>query len=385
MYPKLSILTTHYAVLFFSCAGLALLISGLWFAGDLLATGSASGSTGWGTEHVTHVLLIVGGLVPLFVVSWFLYLFGGTTISAGKIGRVIVFCYLTTGLMLLGSLLPFVAFPLAPSLQQLMIASPVGVTPGCKTAGDHGSVLKELACGAHTDQWIVNIGGVVESAPGPAATSGPANAAGGQSLADGVPSVGLKDRKWATVEVRGGLVVPLYFVILALMGAAISMTRGVPRCQQRLIPGQPDSITPEEAREYLVLQIMQVFSAPLIAIVSYHIFEPESARTSVILGFACGFASETILLFISAAIRKLNPDGPLPAQSRITAQANGGRAVAAVSASPADVPAGPFAASGHVRASRSEPMTRDGPDEARQTDAGSYSGRHNAGTTGPAA
>jgi hypothetical protein len=94
------------------------------------------------------------------------------------------------------------------------------------------------------------------------------------------------------------------------MGAAVSMTRRVPEYQERLIPGTPDSITREEARQYLVFQVMQVISAPMIAIVAYHMVEPETPKVSVLLGFISGFASETILLHILAAARKLTPSAP---------------------------------------------------------------------------
>lgn len=103
--------------------------------------------------------------------------------------------------------------------------------------------------------------------------------------------------------------VPLYFVVLSLMGAAVSMTRRVPEYQGRvaLPQGSPKSITREQAREYLVFQIMQVISAPLIAITAYFLVEPGARASSVALGFASGFASETILLVIRALVEKLEP------------------------------------------------------------------------------
>ncbi|MGO4416044.1 MULTISPECIES: hypothetical protein [Cupriavidus] len=334
MRTMLRIRSRQTAILIASISLIAVCSFGLLSAAEELTQTSTSNNTHSDATYVTHVMVVVGGLVPMIVVGWFLYLFSGITISPRKIRGVIVFCYLTTGLMIIGCLLPFVVFPLAPELQRLMIASPVGVTPGCKNAADQGTVLKELACSAHTDQWIVNIGGVVERVDPLTVSSGHAQTVLGllESAATATPAA--LGTKWASVQVRGGVVVPLYFVIIALMGAAISMTRSVPRCQKRLIPGQADSITPEEGREYLVLQVMQVFSAPLIAIVAYHIFEPDSARTSVILAFACGFASETILLFISAAIKKLNPEGPLPpARSVPMADSPGAPASNAASAS----------------------------------------------------
>ena len=101
--------------------------------------------------------------------------------------------------------------------------------------------------------------------------------------------------------------VPLYFVVLSLMGAAVSMTRRVPEYQGQVVQGAPRPITRNQAREYLVFQIMQVVSAPLIAITAYYSIEPGSRATSVALGFASGFASETVLLAIRALVEKLVP------------------------------------------------------------------------------
>ncbi len=58
----------------------------------------------------------------------------------------------------------------------------------------------------------------------------------------------------------------------------------------------------------MVFQIMQVVSAPLIAVVSYHIFEPSSRSVTIALAFASGFASETVLLAIRAFIEKITPE-----------------------------------------------------------------------------
>lgn len=283
---------------------------GLWLIAGEVTTSSGGGGPHQ-SESVTHVFVLFIGLMPLLAVIWFLYLFGGVEVRPGRIGQIIVFCYLTTGVMIAGSLLPFVAMPLAPGLQKFMMDSPVGVIPGCRVSSDQEFVSKEIACSNHAEQWLVNIGGIMEP-PSPIPINGgppepvvATRIAGGSNLQESI-----REKTWPATQIRGGLVVPLYFVVLSLIGAAVSMTRGVPDCQRRLIPGRADSITPEEARGYLVLKIMQMFSAPLIAIVTYHALQPDSAKTSVLLGFACGFASETILVLISASFKKLNPDEP---------------------------------------------------------------------------
>jgi hypothetical protein len=284
------------------------------FSGQALTVANQTGDT----ELVARALLTCIVLAPVLAVIWFLYLFAGIEVAPGKMEQIIVFCYLFTGIALVGSFLPFLAFPFAPSLQQVMIRSPVGVTPGCKNYSidsDAQSVLKELACGKRSAQWIINIGGMATP------ESAPLSADDGQAT----PSQGnVPDRAtaWPIVKIQGGLVVPLYFVILSLMGAAVSMTRRVPEYQQRLIPGAPDSITKEEARQHLVFQIMQVISAPLIAIVAYHLVDPDTPKASIFLGFASGFASETILLHILAAARRFTPNAPTPAAPAVSLSAS---------------------------------------------------------------
>src|SRR5690349_23055331 len=86
------------------------------------------------------------------------------------------------------------------------------------------------------------------------------------------------------------------------------MMRRSPEFQRRIGPNAVNPLSCEEAREYLVFQIMQVFSAPLIAITAYYAFEPSSRAASIALAFITGFSSETILLHIRALTAKLAPE-----------------------------------------------------------------------------
>ncbi|MBI2998138.1 MAG: hypothetical protein HYY46_06735 [Deltaproteobacteria bacterium] len=274
---------------------------------------------------VKAILLLLTGAAVVFI-SWFLYLFTGA-VTDQKINQIILFCYLFIVLSLLGWVVPFVVFPLVPGLHQAMVRSPIGVVAGCSlplTEAPTGSAgtPKELKCDNNTDQWVVNIGGTMGSANKASASERTAEGEkkGGAGVqitkappkqavsSSATPSEGVK-AGWPPVRIQGGLVVPLYFVVLSLMGAAVSMTRRVPEYQGRLaLPqGNQKAITREQAREYLVFQIMQVVSAPLIAITAYYLVEPSLRATSVALGFASGFASETILLVIRALVEKLEP------------------------------------------------------------------------------
>jgi len=86
------------------------------------------------------------------------------------------------------------------------------------------------------------------------------------------------------------------------MGSAVSMTRKVPEYQRRALdPKEP--LTNAQAREYLVFQIMQVLSAPLIGVTVYYLYGPDAPTKSVFLGFA----AEPILLSIPSLVDKLKP------------------------------------------------------------------------------
>jgi len=100
-----------------------------------------------------------------------------------------------------------------------------------------------------------------------------------------------------TVVVHGGLAVPWYFVTLAILGAAVSLARRVPEYHRRAISAE-DSLDAATTREYLEFQILQVLSAPLIAVAAYNLVAPTSISTSAVLGFSSGFSSETVLLAI---------------------------------------------------------------------------------------
>ena len=62
----------------------------------------------------------------------------------------------------------------------------------------------------------------------------------------------------------------------------------------------------------LVFQIMQVATAPLIAVTTYYIILPDTPLKSVVVGFGSGFASEPILLMIRALVDKLKPTTAAP-------------------------------------------------------------------------
>jgi hypothetical protein len=267
--------------------------------------------TFWGCDSPWPGLLIWAGIVPsilgllaiggwhvlghsvrslwLWPIAYFflavltitgIYVFSGT-VTNNKLNQIIRFCYVFTGIALLGSLLPFV---LPDPFRNTDMASraPIGVLQGCvkpPSKDAEKDYPREVLCDHASVQWVANFGGVVKRSA---------------------------DDKTVTGEINGGLVVPLYVVVLALFGGAISMTRRVPEYQRRALDSH-DVLTNAEARENLVFQIMQVFTAPLIAVTTYYIILPDTPLKSVVLGFGSGFASEPILLMIRALVDKLKP------------------------------------------------------------------------------
>lgn len=116
-------------------------------------------------------------------------------------------------------------------------------------------------------------------------------------------------------HVSGGLVIPLYMIVIALIGGCIGMTRRIPEYQARGAPGWPSYYQKNKdqnpklkppldgvrVREFVVFQIMQAVFAPFLAVVAYAVFQPDDISGVVAIGFVSGFASEPILLRIRQA------------------------------------------------------------------------------------
>ncbi|TXL00205.1 hypothetical protein BMR02_06160 [Methylococcaceae bacterium HT1] len=107
---------------------------------------------------------------------------------------------------------------------------------------------------------------------------------------------------------------PLYFIVLALLGGAISLTRRVPEYQKRsasnylsIATDKKPYMTKGQVRESLAFQNIQFISAPLIAIVAYQLIDPGNLASAVALGFIAGFSSEAILMMIRQLTNKITP------------------------------------------------------------------------------
>ena len=251
------------------------------------------------TTRIAVIVVVLFALYGFGLLVTFFWLFRGIKTDEVQLTGIITYCYVFIVFSLSASMLPFVALPLIPSLDDIMMKSPIGIVAGCSIGlkDDEKNVPKELRCGTNSDQWVVNIGGTTilpEPQRAPPADPPPLSTT---AVKVTVP----------VVQIQGGLVVPLYAVVLSLMGAAVSMTRRVPEYQRRLSPGDPEYITYDEARERLVFQIMQVLSAPLVVVTAYYLVDPGSRASTIVLSFASGFSSETVLLLIRAILEKLQP------------------------------------------------------------------------------
>lgn len=186
---------------------------------------------------------------------------------------------------------------------------------------DPKSIPKEVRCDTDTDQWLINLGGTILKTgqpPIPAKPVAEVKRPAAEQKSDGTDaggkSAGSENRSSIRnpVRIHGGLVVPLYFVIIALMGGAVSLLRRVPEIQRRsehdyVGTEKEPRLSPGEVRERLGFQIIQFISAPLIAVTAYHAIGPESKTASVALGFTSGFGSESILLMIRGVVEGIKP------------------------------------------------------------------------------
>ncbi len=202
-----------------------------------------------------------------------------------ELRSIFVYAYIVQGLLVLVLLLTFVA----PSKPRSSSSSYAGFVYGCVHDQErYGSQLTSCNSGSADRQWLLHIG----------SRSLNVRPDGGNNFE-------------APVELSRGLVVPLYVVVLAIIGGALGMNRRLPELQRRAAysyhkdkcrkENDPVPISPIEAREQIVFQLAQLLAAPLIAIVAFSALEPDIVPAAVLIGFASGFSSEPILMKLRAA------------------------------------------------------------------------------------
>ena len=330
-----------------------------WFANADGLSGNADGLSGavFGT--------LISGL------GLFLYLFTGE-ICRRRMVWMIRYSYLFIPVLMLAvTAVPFVIAQRAPLLENLMHNSTIGVVKACRQElKGADKPPPEIQCSEDGEryQWVVNVGGYFDNSRKdtqphePASLELPAHhvtqtvfVSLSQANKDAV--VGDWQQRYGLVaadnrltgkesptvapslpgEIQGGLVVPLYIVVVALIGGVVCMMRRVPVIQLRVSDwfdmdnarqakvsadeshkGEAESsksselpvcmqdypLDPKKARECLIFQMMQALSAPFIAMIAYFFLAPHSFSVGLGIAFVSGFASETILLAIMAQIDK---------------------------------------------------------------------------------
>jgi hypothetical protein len=259
-------------------------------------------------------------LLPFFLLSalalglvtfWFLRAFTGSLETDPRLGernkreieKMVKFCYVFPLLLLLAPVGPFGLILLTPksgSHNGVYIAlsqSPIGFVLGCVDSNDK---TWDLSCGGDEDpyryQWVLNIGGSAFFVD----TFEKSTSSVVAQPTSGSPKPRHLDNRirWLPAELHGGLVIPWYVLIVSIMGGAVGMLRRIPEYQRRALDPSDDSLSPARAREFLVFEIVQVASAPLIAITAYNLLTLQGRAAAVGVAFASGFSSEAILLAI---------------------------------------------------------------------------------------
>ncbi len=252
--------------------------------------------------------------IIVIMVSLYITLFTGD-ITEVKLKGMIRYTYVFTVLALIGSIVPFMYI----SAEDVAPDSPVGLMHGCVERSNKDSFPDEVLCDRKVESenspngignnrlWFVNIGG---------STIYDESETKSLNEPDKSGSSVKSTKKLSLHKVSGGIVVPLYVIVLSLMGAAISMTRRVPEYQRSYFPQvtgtggksrtNDGTISAKRIKDYarlrelLVFQIMQVLSAPMIATVGYYLVAPGTKMASVVIAFVSGFASGVILVAVRA-------------------------------------------------------------------------------------
>lgn len=275
-------------------------------------------------------LTAVGWSVLAAGVAFFLIMLFTGDLTRRKARVLFSVTYLMTIVSLVVPIATIILVARSQYLVEIMEQSPVGLVKG-------------TAKGVQSPQWLVNLGGAVlpaqkikgatespQEAP-PAAAATPA----------GIPSA---NKLYAESEqaqqlpgfayVQGGLVVPFYVIILAMLGGGINMTKKVPDIQKRHdtqeLPEEDESVvksawqapialfrqayataaktklqkqTVSGIRKELIDNYMGLISAPFLAIAVYYLLQIIATNIAepvlVVVSFAIGFVSDSIVTTIT--------------------------------------------------------------------------------------
>lgn len=287
------------------------------------------------------VALTVGGVFALLLII----LFTGR-LTQRRARFLFALAYITTFMSLAVPIGAIVLVSKSQYAVRLMEEAPVGLVKG-------------TAKGVKDPQWLVNLGGAVspKQTPSEKTTPSPMQTPGGTPSAAAAASTTTPPAQQPTPAppekvrpdelqqipgfalVQGGLAVPFYVIILAMLGAGINMTKRVPDIQKSwntrglpedeegmlkaalnapikaLAGKQPRKLTEDEEdkaawgiRKDLIDTYMGLISAPFLAIAVYYLLQIVATNIAepvlVIAAFATGFISDSIV----TAITKLASD-----------------------------------------------------------------------------
>jgi hypothetical protein len=230
-------------------------------------------------------------------------------------------------------------------------------------------IVKAKAKGLDQPQWLVNIGGsIVEvettsasavaaaqpktdaakpAAPAASDAVGPAEPATPPAPAPTPKAAAQQPAQTSTsttqgFEVKGGLAIPLYVVLLAMLGAGINMTRKVPEIQADYdsnasatlhgalsapiaVLGMKQSTNgaatstkdPSVIRRDLIETYMYFLSAPFLAVAVYYLLQVLATSVAepvlVVIAFASGLMSNAtvgaIMAFADSTLERLKKPG----------------------------------------------------------------------------
>lgn len=309
---------------------------------------------GWGAAVVIAVLLILATL------------FTGP-LSPRKARVLFALTYLVTFSACVIPILLTVLVSQSPYMLEMMQNAPIGI-------------LKARAKGLEQPQWLVNIGGFVTPAqtatvpanpppvkptpaPAPPAATPPkapdnttasatASEPADTTTADAAAKPVTSDAPAkpdanapatpATLQVLGGLAIPLYVLVLAMFGAGINMTRKVPEIQNDYDSNAPATLmgaltapaafiglftggsarlgTADQSgiRQKLIETYMYFLSAPFLAVAVYYLLQVIATSVAepvlVVIAFATGLMSNTavgaIMAFADSWLAKAQKPSP---------------------------------------------------------------------------
>ena len=315
-----------------------------------------------------HPLLNSLSLAALLVVMAILFVACFTGDAQRRIKDMFVFAYAFTFGSFAMLTLPFVAdSDPATGMAWRTKASSLELVRGCVREGAMGGLTDisavvrcpsgaSVKAGVKPDAWpqdrptryslLLAIGGVtatvesdaplglaaaaapsVSAAPTASAASSATAASGAAAAASASPVTASKSgaERWH-VEVVGGLAVPFFVLVMSFIGGAVSLSRRVPEYQRRLNPDYKGTLEQcnmreFEVREAVAFQIMQLISAPFLAIATWYIVSPSTLASAATLAFGTGFASESLLLMIRGLVNGIRPENmrfpPTPARNPV--------------------------------------------------------------------